>query len=357
MTLLAPTLEAFFTDRLVAQRGASPNTIAAYRDTFRLLLVFAKERTGITPSKLTFEDLDATLVSSFLDALESERHVSTKTRNVRLAAVHSLYSFAALRHPEHAQLIQRVLSIPTKRALRPLVAYLSAEEIDALLAAPDQRSRTGRRDRALMAVAVQTGLRVSELAGLGRGDVSFGPGACVHCVGKGRKERSTPLGSETAKVLRNWMDECGGGLNDPVFPGPKGASLSRDAIAKLVSRHATTAGVACPSIANKNVTPHVLRHSCAMRLLDGGVDVAVIALWLGHESVRTTDIYQHADLALKERALARITPNRLPTGRYRPSDSLLAFLEGLRLCRMHRRPITASNWNGALRQPCGSAVA
>lgn len=220
MTLFAPTLQAFFTQRLVTQRGASPNTIAAYRDTFRLLLVFAQERTGTSPAKLALEDLDATLISSFLDALEAERHVSVKTRNSRLSAIHSLFSFAALQHPEHAQLIGRVLSIPAKRALRPLVAYLSGEEIDALIAAPDQRSRTGRRDVALLAVGVQTGLRVSELAGLRRGDATFGPGACVRCVGKGRKERSTPLGPETAKVLRRWMNECSGQMDDPVFPGP-----------------------------------------------------------------------------------------------------------------------------------------
>jgi integrase/recombinase XerD len=329
MTLLAPTLQAFFTERLMAQRGASSNTIAAYRDTFRLLLVFAKERTGTSPAKLTIEDLDVALISSFLDALEAERHVCVKTRNSRLSAIHSLFSFAALRHPEHAALIQRVLSVPAKRALRPLVAYLSGEEIDALIAAPDQRLRTGRRDGALLAVAVQTGLRVSELAGLQRGDVTFGPGACVRCVGKGRKQRSTPLGPETAKVLRRWTDECGGEPDEPIFPGPRGGPLSRDAIAKIVTRHAAAASTACPSIAAKKVTPHVLRHSCAMRLLGAGVDVAVIALWLGHESVRTTDIYQHADLALKERALARVAPNRMPAGRYRPSDTLLKFLEGL----------------------------
>ncbi len=255
--------------------------------------------------------------------------MSVKTRNSRLSAIHSLFSFAALQHPEHAQLIQRVLSIPAKRALRPLIDYLSDEEIDALIAAPDQRSRTGRRDRTLLAVGIQTGLRVSELAGLRRGDVTFGSGACVRCVGKGRKERSTPLGPETAKVLRRWMDECGGQLDGPIFPGPQGRPLNRDTIAKVVSRHAAAATATCPSIAAKKVTPHVMRHSCAMRLLGAGVDVAVIALWLGHESVRTTDIYQHANLALKERALGQVAPNRIRTGRFRPSDTLLAFLEGL----------------------------
>lgn len=329
MTALAPTLESFFTARLAGQRNASPNTIAAYRDAFRLLLAFVHESKGIAPAKLSFEDLDATLISGFLDHLESHRHVTIKTRNARLAAIHSLFRFAALSHPEHAALIGRVLAIPAKRGPRPLISYLTRPETDELLAAPQLDTRIGRRDRALLIVAVQAGLRVSELTSLLQQDVVLGRSSFVSCTGKGRKQRSTPLTTDTAKVLKDWLTECGGSAKDPVFPGPRGKPLSRDAISRIVARHAATAAESCPSIAAKKVKPHTLRHSCAMRLLEAGVDVAVIALWLGHESVRTTDIYQHADLALKERALARTAPTNLPRGRYRPPDPLLAFLEAL----------------------------
>jgi integrase/recombinase XerD len=329
MTLVAPTLESFFTVRLTSQRNASPNTVASYRDAFRLLLRFVHEATGVAPAKLTLEELDATMVSGFLDHLESSRGVSRKTRNSRLAAVHSLYRFAAMQHPEHAALIQRVLAIPAKRAERPLIAYLTTQEINALLAAPDVGTRLGRRDRALLAVAVRTGLRASELVGLRRRDIVFGTGAHVACTGKGRKTRTTPLAAGSAKTLRAWMDEVGGDPHDPVFPGPKGRPLTRDALSRIVGRHATTASMTCPSMAQKKISPHVLRHSCAMELLNAGVDVAVIALWLGHESIRTTDIYQHADIALKERALARVSQNACAPTRYRASDPLLAFLEAL----------------------------
>jgi integrase/recombinase XerD len=331
MTALAPILQTFFTQRLAAQQNASPNTVAAYRDTFRLLLIFVQEHAGIPPSRLSLEDLDAPLISAYLDHLQSRRGVSVKTRNSRLAALHSLFRFAALRHPEHAALIQRVLAIPTKRAPRSLISYLTTQEIDALLTAPDLSARTGRRDRALLLVAVQTGLRVSELTGLRRTDVVLGTGAHLNCTGKGRKQRATPLTTETAKVLRAWMNECPGQPNDPLFPGPRAGPLSRDAISRIVARHAINAARTCPSITTKKPTPHVLRHSCAVQLLRAGVDIAVIALWLGHESIRTTDIYQHADLGLKERALARTAPAqpRTPRGRYRPADDLLAFLEAL----------------------------
>jgi site-specific recombinase XerD len=329
MTALAPTLEAFFTERLMAQRRASPNTVASYRDAFRLLLKYVHDTVGTQPALLCIEDLDAPLVGSFLDHLERERTVSISTRNARLAAIHSLYRFAAFRHPEHAAIIQRVLAIPSKRAERTIVAYLTRPEIDALLAAPDRSTPIGRRDRAILLVAVQTGLRVSELAGLRRRDLALGVGAHVCCTGKGRKQRSTPLLPNTAAMLRDWLDERSGAPDDPLFPGPSGRQLSRGAIACLVARHARTASEGCPSIAAKRVAPHVLRHSCAMELLHSGVDVATIALWLGHESIRTTDIYQHADLKLKERALARTTPASTPRGRYRPADALLAFLEDL----------------------------
>jgi integrase/recombinase XerD len=331
MTSLAPILQTFFTQRLAAQQNASPHTVAAYRDTFRLLLTFVQEHAGIPPTRLSLEDLDAPLISAYLDHLESRRGVSVKTRNSRLAALHSLFRFAALRHPEHAALIQRVLAIPTKRAPRSLVSYLTEQEIDALLAAPDLSARTGRRDRALLLVAVQTGLRVSELTGLRRTDVVLGTGAHLNRTGKGRKQRATPLTTDTAKVLRAWMNECPGQPNDPLFPGPRKGPLSRDAISRIVARHATSATRTCPSLTAKKPTPHVLRHSCAVQLLQAGIDITVIALWLGHESIRTTDIYQHTDLSIKERALAHTTPTqpRTPRGRYRPPDNLLAFLQAL----------------------------
>ena len=329
MTLVAPTLEAFFTQRLIAQRHASPNTVAAYRDTFRLLFSFTRQATGIPPSKVHIETLDAPLIGAFLDHLQQQRGVAVTTRNARLAAIHSLFHYAAMRHPDHAAVIQRVLAIPAKRGPTPDVCYLTREEIEALLAAPDPTTRLGRRDRALLLVAIHTGLRVSELVGLRRQDVTLEPVAYLNCLGKGRKQRATPLKPETVTVLRAWMAESGGDPHDPLFPGPHGKPLTRDAIRRLVDRHVTTAMAACPSLATKQVTPHVLRHTCAMQMLDTGVDTAVIALWLGHESIRTTDIYRHADLALKQRALARTAPPHINAARYKPPDPLLAFLEAL----------------------------
>lgn len=329
MTALAPTLEAFFTERLFRQRHASPNTIASYRDAFRLLLLYVQDATGTPPAKLAIEDLDAPLVGAFLDHLEIRRGVVASTRNARLAAVHSLFRFAALRHPEHAALIQRVLAIPTKRTDHVDISYLTGLEIDALLAAPDLTTRLGRRDRAMLAVAVQTGLRASELVGLRLRDITLGTGAHLTCTGKGRKQRTTPLTVGVAAIVGTWLRERGGEADDAVFPGPRGQHLGGDALRRIVARHVATAATSCPSLAAKRVAPHVLRHTCAMQLLEAGVDVAVIALWLGHESIRTTDIYQHADLRMKEQALARTAPRRTPAGRYRPPDTLLAFLEGL----------------------------
>jgi site-specific recombinase XerD len=329
VTPLAPTLQAFFVQRLGAQRNASPHTVAAYRDTFRMLLRFVQDTKRIPPAKLSLEDLDATLVAAFLDDLERRRGVSVRTRNSRLAAIHSFFGFAAMGHPEHAGLIHRVLAIPPKRAPRALISYLSTQEITALLAAPDLTTRIGRRDRAILLVAIRTGLRVSELAGLRRGDVAFGPSASVSCVGKGRKHRTTPIDVSTARVVHAWLAETVGDPGDPLFAGPRGEPLSRDAISRIVSRHVETAVESCPTLGAKRVTPHVLRHTCAMQLLAAGVDVAVIALWLGHESIRTTDIYQHADLALKERALSKAASPVTTWTRFRPPDKLLAFLEAL----------------------------
>jgi site-specific recombinase XerD len=329
MTAIAPTLQAWFTQRLASQRRASGYTIGAYRDTFRLLLRFAQQRTRKAPSMLDFDDLDAELICAFLDHLEHERHNSIRTRNARLAAIHSMYRFAALSHPEHSALIQRVLAIPTKRFERNEVAYLEDHEIDALLAAPDRTTWTGQRDHALLLTLVQTGLRVSELIGLNCGDIYLGKGAHLQCMGKGRKHRTTPLSPHSVKVLRVWLNERRGQPHDPLFATSRGKPLSPDAVAWLVNKHAGTAKVSCPSMANKTVTPHVLRHTAAMSLLRSGTDAIVVALWLGHESVETTNIYTHADPTLKEQALARTRPPATKPGRYRPADRLLAFLEAL----------------------------
>ena len=329
MSALAPTLEAFFSERLIRQRQASPHTIAAYRDTLRLLLGFAADRTAKQPSELEVDDLDAPLIGSFLDHLETERGNAVRTRNARLVAIRSLFHFAALRHPEHAGAIERVLAIPPKRFQRNLVTFLTEAEVRALLAAPDRSTWTGRRDRALLLLAAQTGLRASELTGLTCGDVRLGRGPHVDCVGKGRKQRITPLTSATVKVLGVWLDERGRHEGEPLFPTRTGGALSRDALERRIATHVAGAAGACPSLAEKKVTAHVLRHTAAMRLLQAGVDTSVIALWLGHEQVETTQIYLHADLEIKERALARTTPAGAMPGRYRPKDTVLAFLEGL----------------------------
>jgi site-specific recombinase XerD len=329
MTALAPTLQAFFTERLISQRRASPHTVGAYRDSLRLLLGFVHQRTGKAPSALDLEDLDADVIGAFLEHLETGRHNSIATRNARLAAIHSLFRFAALRHPEHAAVIAQVLAIPPKRTDRTEVSVLSTAEVDALLAAPDRRRWVGRRDHALLLVAIQTGLRVSELTGLRRDDVELGVGAHVHCVGKARKHRATPLTAGTVTVLHDWLSDLPTTADAPLFPTTGGRVLSRDAVSLLVARHARRAATTCPSLATKAVAPHMLRHTAAMRLLQAGVDVATIALWLGHERVDTTMIYVHADLAIKERALARTTPLGTPGRRYRASDKLLAYLATL----------------------------
>jgi integrase/recombinase XerD len=329
VTALAPTLQAFFTDRLARQRHASPHTIAAYRDTWRLLLGYASQHCGGPAARLDLADLDAPLIGAFLDHLEHDRGNSPRTRNARLAAIHSLFRYAALRHPEHAELIARVLAIPPKRYDKALVTWLTEPELAALLAAPDRSSWAGRRDHALILLAAQTGLRISELTGLTAGDVHLGTGPHVSCRGKGRKDRITPLTTTTVAVLRTWLAERGGQPEQPLFPGRTGGRLSRDAIEHRLAKHTTTAAERCPSLHAKTVTAHTLRHTAAMRLLHAGTDTSVIALWLGHEQADTTQIYLHADLALKERALARTTPLETKPGRYRPPDKLLAFLEAL----------------------------
>jgi site-specific recombinase XerD len=329
VTALAPVLQAFFTDRLTRQRRASPATIAAYRDTWRLLLTFASRRAGKQPGQLDISDLDAPHIGDFLDHLERDRGNSPRTRNARLAAIHSLFSYAALRCPEHAAQITRVLAIPPRRFDKALVTWLTEAELDALLAAPDTTTRTGRRDHAMILLAAQAGLRISELTGLTCGDVHLGTGPHVCCHGKGRKQRTTPLTKPTTAVLRAWLAGRAGQPGEPLFPARDGGRLSRDAVERRLARHTATAAAACPSLKTKNITAHTLRHTAAMRLLHAGIDTSVIALWLGHEQAETTHIYLHADLTLKEKALAKTTQPGARPGRYQPPDQLLAFLEAL----------------------------
>lgn len=322
-------LQPFFTDRLLGQCNASPHTIASYRDTFRLLLEFAQEHLGQSPSTLAIENLDAPFIGRFLNHLEKDRGNTPRSRNIRLAAIHSFFKYVALEEPSLSALAQRVLAIPCKRHKTRPIDFLTRPEINALLAAPDQGTYLGRRDRTLLLVATQTGLRASELIGLRCQDVSLGSGAHVRCVGKRRKARCTPLRKDAVAALRAWLRERNGQPSDVLFPNARGLPLSHDGLDYLLSKHITTARRQCASLAKKRVTPHVLRHSLAMDLLQHGVDRSVIALWLGHESMETTQVYFHANLELKEQALARTEPFNGRPARYRPSDQLLAFLQGL----------------------------
>lgn len=325
---LPALVQRFFTDRLCVQMEASRHTVAGYRDTFRLLLKYAGARYGKPPVKLTVEDIDADLVADFLVHTETARGNCARSRNTRLAAIRSFFRFVAMADPTWLLHCQRILAMPNKRYVKRTVTFLDANEIKALLAAPDRTTWAGRRDHALLLLAVQTGLRASELVGLTHGDIELGTGAHIRCMGKGRKERATPLRRETAKLLAAWIGNDKD-KSSPLFPSIRGERLSRDALEHLVRKHCLTASRTCPSIGSKRVTPHTLRHSTAMDLLHHGVDPAVIALWLGHENVETTQIYIHADMRMKEKALARVAAPATPPGRFRPDDNLLVFLEGL----------------------------
>jgi integrase/recombinase XerD len=329
MSTLAISLQAWFTDRLIRERNASPHTIASYRDTIRLLLTYASQELSVEPSSLDLGQLDAPLVGAFLDYLETDRGCGARTRNTRLAAIRTFYRYCMLRHPEHAATIERVLQIGPKRHESALVTYLTEPELDALIDAPDRSSWTGRRDHAIIILLAQTGLRASELTGLRCGDIHLGTGAHATTTGKGRKQRITPLTKQTAAVVRVWLAERGSPSAEPLFPTSTGKPLTRKALARRIAKHATHAGERCQSLTAKTITPHVLRHTAAMRLLHADVDTTVIALWLGHEQVETTQMYLHADLAIKERALARTKPLDSKPGRYRPPDALLGFLDGL----------------------------
>jgi site-specific recombinase XerD len=329
MSPIAPTLQLFFTERLAKQRQASPATVRSYRNAVVLLMRFVQDRTGKPPSALDWEDLGVETISAFLDHLEANRHNSARSRNARLAALRSLFRFAALRHPEHAQLVAQVLAIPQKRSDKRQVSFLEPEEVDALLATPDLRRWEGRRDHALIALALQTGLRLSELTGLTCGDVQLSNGAHVRCTGKGRKQRCVPLTRDNVAILRVWCRQRAALPEEPLFPTRSGRHLSDDAVAARLALYKDLAAQRCPSLVTKRLTPHVLRHTCAMTLLRAGVDAAVIALWLGHADMRSTNAYLHADMTIKERALARTKPPSSRAARFRPPDKLLAFLESL----------------------------
>ena len=329
MTVLAPLLQAFFTDRLQRQRQASPHTIKAYKITFTLLLRFAQDRLGKTPNQLCLEELDAPLIASFLHHLEVDRKNCVRTRNARLAAIHSFFHYIAMLVPDQAHLIKRVLDIPQKRFERRLVDFLTPQEVEALLAAPDRQTLLGRRDHLLLLLASQTGLRASELLALRPEQIVSGGHPHIRCMGKGRKERCVPLTRQVLRCVKAWLKERGQRPTEPLFPSSRGGPLSLDALEKIVKKHAASAARSCPTLREKRVSPHTLRHTAAMQLRVAGIDLSVIALWLGHESVETTQIYLHADLASREDAVSRLTPVRNGYRRFKAEDELLRFLEAL----------------------------
>lgn len=328
-TSMSVLLETFFTEHLLQQRQLSTHTIASYRDTFRLLLQFAAQQLHKPPSRLSIGDLDASAIRRFLSELETQRRISSRTRNQRLAAIRSCFRFAALHLPEKSHLIQQVLAIPSKRCDRKVVHYLTADEIRALLGTPDKSTWSGLRDYTLLLLGIQTGLRVSELRALRLTDVRIGATSHLRCIGKGRKERCTPLTRQTAAALKTWLKLVPPDENAVVFPNAHGEPLSTDGIAYILRTHAKRAACKCASLAAKSVTPHVLRHTAAMRLLQAGVDRTVIALWLGHESVETTTMYLEADLRMKQKAINKTKFGGRSNSRYRPTDKLLAFLNTL----------------------------
>jgi site-specific recombinase XerD len=325
-----PTLvQEFFHRRLLTERGVSAHTIASYRDTFELLLRYVERRTGRTPSALTLDDLDAPLVLDFLDHLEQERGNSARTRNLRLTAIRSFMRYASLRDPAVLPVAERVLALSPKRFDRPALDFLSRDEVDALLAAPDQRSWSGHRDAVLLAVLYNSGARVSELANLHVADLLIDRSCALHLHGKGRKQRVVPLWKHTAKQLRHWLPRIDQSPAAPVFPNRAGKPLTRSGVEQRLRLAVATASTRCPTLLGRRISPHTLRHTTAMHLLQAGVDITVIALWLGHEDTSTTHQYVEADLAMKDAALRRLDQPALKHVRYTPSDRLLVFLEAL----------------------------
>lgn len=329
MTQLAPTLERFFTVHLIQELNASRHTVLAYRDTWSLLLSYLQKETGTPPNRLDLSGFTSSTIGGFLTYLEEERGNSIRTRNARLAAIHAFFSYAAIHHPEHSQSISDVLNLPTKRSEHTNLTFLTEDEARALADAPTSQTWTGRRDRVLLLTAITTGLRVSELTALRWGGLNLHTPAHLSCLGKGRRNRVTPLNKETRKTLLTWFDELSPNPSDPVFPSNRGTPMSTDAVAQRIKIHGVTASKSCPTLKRKHITPHTLRHTCAMRLLQNGVDTSTIALWLGHQSAETTQIYLHEDLGMKERALASINPTGIIPDSFTPSNELLAFLEDL----------------------------
>ena len=326
---LSTLIQNFFTDRLCNQMQASPNTISSYRDTFRLLLKFVNEKTGTIPTKLSIDNLDVEMIGEFLNDIENTRRNSARSRNNRLAAIRSFFRFVAINEPAYMLHCQRILSMPSKRYVRRNIEFLNEKEMQALLNAPNTSTWIGRRDHAVLTIALQTGLRASEIINLQCKDLVLETGAHVHCEGKGRKHRATPIRNKTVAIMKNWLKERHGCNNDPLFPTIRKDKMSRDALEYLVKRHVKTASKSCSSLIGKRITPHVLRHSTAMNLLHNGVDQTLIALWLGHESIETTQIYIHADMKLKENALKKMSQPSTIYGRYKPDDNLLSFLKNL----------------------------
>jgi site-specific recombinase XerD len=325
----APLVRAFFTDYLLRQKQVSPQTVAAYRDAVRLLLTFLQQHRQIAPDQVTLDSLDVPVILAFLDHLETDRHNSSRSRNARLAALRSFFRFVVFRCPDRLDLTTRVLTIPRKKTIRRVVHFLTRAETEALLIACNRRTWGGRRDHALLLTMYNTGARVSELVNLRRVQVRFGPSTIVQPLGKGRKERTVPLWARTGRVLRTWFDELGDATPDLAFPNAQGSRLTRHGVAFLLRDIATRAQTSCPSLTTKRVSPHVIRHSTAMHLLQAGVDLATIALWLGHERLETTHLYLEADLELKERALKQLSPLGPPARRFKADESLLGFLANL----------------------------
>lgn len=322
-------LQEFFCQRLIGQRNVTARTVAAYRDSFRLLLRYAESRLRRSPVAITLDDLDAPLILGFLDHLEQERGNCVRSRNLRLVAIRSFLRYAAHRDPTALPTIQRVLAIPMKRFDRPLLGFLSREEMEAILKAPDRTTWSGQRDHVMLTMFYNTGARVSEVITLRVGDLDLDHGASVRIHGKGRKQRSTPLWPSTAKLLREWLRRVGPDPEAPLFPNRHGRPLSRSGVEQRLKVAVTIAEESCPSLRNRRISPHSVRHTTAMHLLQSGVDLTVIALWLGHESPATTHQYIEADLAMKERALQSLQQPPDKGQRFRPSDRLLAFLDGL----------------------------
>lgn len=322
-------LQGFFTDRLMRQLHVSGHTVASYRDTFQLLLRYIEHRYRKQPSAVTFDALDADCILGFLDDLEQSRGNSARTRNARLSAIHSLFTYAALQAPQHMATIQQVLAIPMKTTGQRAIDFLDELEVEALLRGPDPGTWIGRRDHALLATAIETGLRASELVGLRRRDVVLGRGSHVRCEGKGRKERCIPIRAALRAELRSWIAKLPAGPDEPVFPTSRGAPLGRDGLEYTLAKYVAATRARCPSLATKHVTSHVLRHTCAMNLLRAGVDLSVIALWLGHQSPATTMVYLHSDVELKRRVMEKTSGPTLRFGKYHAGDRLLTFLKDL----------------------------